>query len=475
MKIAAAYIRVSTDEQTELSPESQIKQIREYAKSHDYIVPDEYIYRDDGISGRKTKNRPAFTQMIAQAKAKKKPFDAILVWKFSRFARNREDSIVFKSMLKKQGIDVVSISEPVGDDKMSVLMEAMIEAMDEYYSLNLSEEVSRGMMEKLSRGKCVNSAPIGYYFEDKELRIDEEKANIVRRIYSEYLNGKPMRRIAKDLTADGIRTLYGKPFENRTVEYILRNPLYCGKLRYTKGGNGSRRHYHGDDLDVLIVQGTHEPIIPQNQWDKVQQKIKATKDRFPKYSRERAPKTELMLRGLLRCSTCGSVLTNAKTGYQCSKYMHGLCDVSHHVNHAKIHTAFIKALEQADIDDDIRFSTKKTTDKPIVDTLARQIQREQMKLERVKEAYAAGIDTLEEYKASKAKILAEIEHLKIKQVMEKPKSVNIEMIKAKRQQFFEYLKNPEVSQETLNVALKEFIDHVVYDKASETIAIFYIV
>ena len=149
MIIAAAYIRVSTDDQTELSPDSQIKNIREYAKSHDMIVPDEYIFRDDGISGRTATKRPDFNRMIATAKQKTKTFDVILVWKFSRFARNREDAVVYKSMLKKLGIDVVSISEPVGDDKMSVLIEAMIEAMDEYYSINLSEEVNRGMLEAL--------------------------------------------------------------------------------------------------------------------------------------------------------------------------------------------------------------------------------------------------------------------------------------------------------------------------------------
>lgn len=470
MRIAAAYVRVSTDDQTELSPDSQIKQIREYAKNHDYILPDEYIYRDDGISGRQTKNRPAFTQMISAAKAKKKPFDAILVWKFSRFARNREDSIVFKSMLKKQGIEVISISEPVGDDKMSVLIEAMIEAMDEYYSLNLSEEVTRGMLEKLSRGKCVNSAPIGYEFKDKELVINEEKAEIVRRIYDEYLSGKPMVRIAKDLTADGIKTLYGRAFENRTIEYILRNPLYCGKLRYTQGGKGSRKHYHGD-ANVLIVQGTHEPIISQEQWDAVQERIQATKDRCPKYSRERAPRKELMLRGLLKCSTCGRTLTNCTSGYQCTGYIHGLCNVSHHIKHDLIHKQVIDELTQM-MPGDITISPKPQTTKRTSNT-AKLIQREEAKLERIKEAYAAGIDTLEEYKANKQKIVAEIERLKAMVIEDDPHEVDISQLTAKRVKFLELANNPETSQEALNLALKEFIDYIVYDKATETIAIFY--
>lgn len=87
MKIAAAYVRVSTEEQTELSPDSQVKLIREYAKKNGYIVPKEFIFHDDGISGRSTAKRQGFNQMIGTAKLKPKPFDAILLWKFSRFAR----------------------------------------------------------------------------------------------------------------------------------------------------------------------------------------------------------------------------------------------------------------------------------------------------------------------------------------------------------------------------------------------------
>ena len=111
MKIAAAYIRVSTDDQIEYSPESQIKAIRDYAKRNGYILPDEYIFMDEGISGKTADKRPSFMKMIGTAKIKPKPFDAILLWKFSRFARNREDSIIYKSMLRKQlGIEVISIS-----------------------------------------------------------------------------------------------------------------------------------------------------------------------------------------------------------------------------------------------------------------------------------------------------------------------------------------------------------------------------
>ena len=108
---AAAYIRVSTEEQAEYSPDSQLKRILEYAASHQLSVPSEYIFIDEGISGRSADNRPAFLRMIRTARQKPRPFDRILVWKFSRFARNRQDSILYKSMLRKEcGIDVISIT-----------------------------------------------------------------------------------------------------------------------------------------------------------------------------------------------------------------------------------------------------------------------------------------------------------------------------------------------------------------------------
>ncbi|MDE6580287.1 MAG: recombinase family protein, partial [Ruminiclostridium sp.] len=97
MKIAACYIRVSTDDQLEYSPDSQLEKIREYAKRNNMILPEENIFiEEEGISGRKAAKRHEFQRMIATAKSKPKPFDTILVWKFSRFARNREDSIVYK-------------------------------------------------------------------------------------------------------------------------------------------------------------------------------------------------------------------------------------------------------------------------------------------------------------------------------------------------------------------------------------------
>lgn len=101
IQYGALYIRVSTDKQEELSPDAQKRLLLDYAKSHDILVSPECVFVENGISGRKAASRPEFQRMIGMAKSKDAPFSVILVWKFSRFARNQEESIVYKSMLKK--------------------------------------------------------------------------------------------------------------------------------------------------------------------------------------------------------------------------------------------------------------------------------------------------------------------------------------------------------------------------------------
>ena len=119
-------------------------------------------YVDELESGR-TADRPQFQRMIADARRQDKPFDAILVWKFSRFARSRKDAIVYKSLLKKYGVRVISITGPSDDTPTGKLMEGIIESLDEFYSANLADDVLRGMTEAASRGFMVGSGtPYGY-------------------------------------------------------------------------------------------------------------------------------------------------------------------------------------------------------------------------------------------------------------------------------------------------------------------------
>ena len=475
MKIAAAYIRVSTEEQTELSPDSQIKLIREYAKKNDFIVPDEFVFHDDGISGRTTAKRPDFNRMIGTAKLKPKPFDAILVWKFSRFARNREDSIVYKSMLRKLGIDVISISENVGDDKMSVLIEAMIEAMDEYYSINLAEEVKRGMLEKLSRGQIVNAPPLGYTLKDGKY-VPDENADLIRQIYSDFISGEKYLAIAKKLNSMGYKTSKGNKFENRTVEYIIRNPVYAGKLRWTPGGGGSRSHYHGEN-EVMIVDGAHEPIIEPELWEQAQKLAEEYKKQYSKYSRNIAVKKDFMLRGLLRCSNCGAALVNSGAGYQCHRYARGLCEISHYISKDKANSTVINGLKNAlKSGIELNIEIRKTKQSETNDNIQKLLNREYDKLQRIREAYVNGIDTIDEYKANKIKINKEIERLKAtnkNKPIQLTKSDIRKNILNQIKNFLKMLEQPDITQTALNLALRKFVDRIEFKRSNETVTVFY--
>jgi len=160
-KRVAVYARVSSERQdTDLSISAQFRALRDYAARNEQVVVKEFV--DEAESGRSI-DRPGFKQMISAARQKPAPFEAILVWKLSRFARNREDSIIYKSLLRKHGIQVISINEPVEDTPSGRLLEGIIEVIDEFYSANLSQDVVRGMRESVSRGFYPGGrVPFGY-------------------------------------------------------------------------------------------------------------------------------------------------------------------------------------------------------------------------------------------------------------------------------------------------------------------------
>lgn len=425
MKVAAAYIRVSTDDQIEFSPDSQLEKIKLYAEKNQILLPKEFIFMDEGISGRNTKKRPAFNEMIGIAKRKPKPFDVILVWKYSRFARNREDSVVYKSMLRKElNIDVISISEDVGDDKMSILFEAMIEAMDEYYSINLAEEVKRGMTEKAKRGGVLSIPAFGYKVENDEFIIVPEEAEIIRKVFHDYINGKGFLAIAKSLNAMGIRTHRNNKIENRTIEYWLNNPVYIGKIRWNPDGALSR-NYTADT--VIISDGTHTPIIDKTVWEKAQEKMKEQKAKFRKYYNPDRKDLSHWLNGIVRCEKCGAVLSNQGGYFGCSNRCRGLCTGVGYIKTSKLDKIIFDILKEVTLPNVIleyaetepQNSNKSNDDEKII---LMQIQRLEYRLERVKAAYEDGTDTLEEYKSSKKDILDEMNHLKksLATVKEKP-------------------------------------------------------
>ena len=472
----AVYIRVSTADQLEFSPTAQLKAIKDYAHKNNIFIDDDYIYIDEGISGRKAEKRPAFMKMIATAKSKPTPFDIILVHKFDRFARNREDSIVYKSLLKREcNIKVVSITEQLEDDKFSVILEAMLEAMAEYYSLNLSDEVKKGMTEKAEKGGVQTIPSYGYKIEKNQYIIIEEEAEIVKLIFEKYVyQNKGFLEIAKEINNLGARTHRGNKFENRTIEYILRSPIYVGKMRWTTSGKRSRNDYNNPD--TLIVQGNHKAIISQELFDLAQEKILKQKARANKFQRTSSP-SEWWLRGLLRCSMCGSTLVKCGQKYlHCNAYAKGTCACT-----SSIALADAKELIINQIKNDINtttpkisiISTENSTNELII--IQNQLSKIDTKLNRAKQLYLEEVDTLEEYKKNKAMIENEKLQLekKLKELEKKNKSSDANKIfKKNLQNVYETLIS-NADEKTKYEVAHSIIKNIIFDKNNATLDLEY--
>lgn len=474
MKTAAAYVRVSTERQDEYSLDSQLKLIREYAAAHDMDVPQEFVFVEDGVSGRSVKKRPSFQRMIAMAKDKAHPFDFILVWKYSRFARNQEESIVYKSMLSKLGVDVVSISEPLDDSPFGSLIERIIEWMDEFYSIRLSGEVKRGMAEKISRAEIVTVPSYGYDVQGKTY-VPNEHADTVRGIFADYLAGKGMRAIATDLAAAGVRTRRGSPPSNRWIRYILQNPVYIGKIRWSR--DGKIDYVHGEhNENAILIDGGFEPLVSAETFEAVQAKLTRRAQATP-YTRHEQP-VEWMLKGLVRCSSCNSTLVFLSTAcpsMQCHNYAHGSCTVSHSLSIAKANRAVIAALESC-LESGVFPLAPRMIPKPQKD-YTHLIAVEELKLRRVQQAYEAGVDTLDEYARKKAKLTAGMEQLRAEQAQAEADAqaalIRPADMKQKTADVLELLKSPDATEAEKNAALRSILSHIVYNKPAHRLDLFF--
>ena len=476
MRIGSAYIRVSTDDQLEYSPDSQIKLIQQFAKKNDIVIPEEFIFIDEGISGKTAQKRPEFNRMIAIAKQKENSFDVILVWKFSRFARNQEESIVYKKMLKKADVDVISISEPIADDHFGSLIERIIEWMDEYYVIRLSDEVRRGMTEKATRGEPLCASAFGYDMRDKRYYINEEQAVIVREIFDRFTNGGTITQITLYLQSIGVKTNRGNSPDRRFVEYILHNPVYCGKTRWCPNGRSvSLRNYDRDD--VIVVDGVHEPIISQETFDKAQEIIQDNRKKYRKWQR-RDQEVEFMLKGLLKCGNCGATLVyGSKTdnSVQCHNYSGRRgCTISHSISLRKADKIVIDALKTACERLEFRIDIQDTPPTKTANNIDILLKKEQNKLQKIKDAYQSGIDTLEEYKENKAKIMETISALKKELEKEQPqKTYSPKKYANKVMNVVKLIEAPDVTPKAKNEALRSIISKIVFNKANQSLDIYF--
>lgn len=472
------YIRVSTHDQEELSPDSQEHILREYAQNNHIVL--EYIYIDSGISGRRAEKRPAFQEMIARAKSKEHPVDVLLVWKFSRFARNQEESIVYKSLLKKAGVEVLSVSEPLVDGPFGSLIERIIEWMDEYYSIRLSGEVKRGMTENAHRGRYQAKAPFGYRNVPEGLEIVPSEAEIVQILFRKFLQEHAgFSRLAHYLNDRGIPTRRGGLWENRTVKYVLQNPVYKGYARWNVGRNALRSP-SATSPEMILTQGHQIPvIIPEELFEQVQAEI-AHQYRQPKG--RSAESYGHWLGNLVKCSSCGSSLTYspAARGFQCISYGKGKCEVSHYISARLLEQAVVDTLTENILSGSVEYREELPIPEQAVEEqtlIMESLEKLKEKEKRIKAAYQDGIDTLEEYRQNKLLLQTERNRLTeqlrtIEAALPKPgAAVHQEEMLLRIRSVMDILRS-DASKEVKSWAIRSICDRIVYNKKAKTLDIY---
>lgn len=275
-----AYCRVSTDsDEQATSYEAQVEHYTNHIASNSKWAL-AGIYADDGISGTNTKKREEFNRMIEDCEAGK--IDYIITKSISRFARNTLDCLKYIRLLKDKNIPVYFEKESINsmDAKGEVLLTIMA-SLAQQESQSLSQNVKMGMQYRFQEGKVMVNATrfLGYTKDsDGNLIIEPEQAEVVKRIYREYLEGSSMEKIANSLMADGILTGAGKEkWHTSTINKILRNEKYIGdallQKTYTTDFLTKTRIKNNGTMPQYYVEDNHQAIIPKDIYMMVQEEL----------------------------------------------------------------------------------------------------------------------------------------------------------------------------------------------------------
>lgn len=308
----AMYARFSSDNQRTESIDAQIRAMQNYCEQKHYLVVQKYI---DEAKSATTDKRPAFQRMIADSK--QNLFDIVLVHKLDRFARNRYDSAVYKRELKKNGVTVYSVLENLDDSPESIMLQAVLEGMSEYYSENLGREVMKGMKETALQCKHTGGTPpLGFDVDPttRHLVINEYEAETVRLIFRMFNAGYGYGAIIDELNRQNRRTKSGKRFVKNSFPYILHNEKYTGVYVFnkasSKAADGKRNSHRYKDLeDQIIIEGGCPAIVTLDEFQKAQHLLSS---RNSDLYRSRSDELHL-LAGKIFCKDCGRAMVAGKT------------------------------------------------------------------------------------------------------------------------------------------------------------------
>ena len=298
---AAVYIRYSSENQRDgYSVEYQLDECKKYIAEQDYLYVTSYI--DEATTGKTTNNRNAFFELLNDVK--KGLYDVVIVYKYSRFARNLVEASLYRQQIEKQGVKLISAMERIDDSTPEGrMMRNIIMVMDEYYSDNLSTFVQSSMYTAAKNGKFLGGqAPFGYYVNDQgQYSINKKEAEIIRSIFELYANHFSLADLLRWLDAQGYRTRKGNEFSLSGIYKIVRNEKYIGRYEYQVEG-----------YDTIIIDDAFDPIIDMETWNRV--KLRIESDLESHTPKPRKKKRIYALTGKITCAECGHhFFGNART------------------------------------------------------------------------------------------------------------------------------------------------------------------
>lgn len=311
----AAYCRVSTDSEEQASSyEVQIEHYTSYIKGNpEWELAG--IYADDGISGTNTKKREEFNRMIEACMEGK--IDMIITKSISRFARNTLDCLKYIRQLKDKNIPVFFEKENINTmDSKGEIMLTIMASLAQQESQSLSQNVKLGYQYRYQQGEVMVNCSrfLGYTKdENKRLVIVPEEAEIVKRIYREYLEGSSMDKIKKGLEADGILTGAGKKrWHTSTIRKILSNEKYIGdallQKTYTVDFLTKKRVVNNGIVPQYYVENNHEAIIPREIFMQVQEElVRRSRGHISTSGKKRNFSSNHVFSQIIFCGECGEI------------------------------------------------------------------------------------------------------------------------------------------------------------------------
>lgn len=441
MPICAIYARVSDEEQTKGdSVDHQVSFMREFARRRSdegpekWVTPDQFVFRDEGISGTTIMKRGAVQELIRHAKVKK--FDVVLFRGISRFARDTVDALVMLRTLQACGLRVISFEENFDSARDNAeLIFTMHSAVAQYESEKIGIRVRLGNYEKARKGQWCGVTPDGYKLNKvtKKLEIDPSRAPVVQKIFELYAQGNGTLRVADRMNTEGYRTRVGALWQFTTIRRMLRNPAYAGDVVYgmrermlapPSDDNPLDRRYKTvmttDMEQVAVCHDAHPAIVSRAIWERVQDLID---------NRKTPPgrkKHDYLLIGMLKCKCGSSMTTKYNTRgtryYRCAKkYSRGMhaCDQSYiraeeieETVLAQVRSDVMLYLNEAKLRQyqlDHAPATENTGSQ--IEAIDRDIQKEMSKSVTLFDRYSDGILSDEQYASLNQTIRSRIETL----------------------------------------------------------------